>query len=296
MKLTSTTFDFCEKVGLLKENFTREAMFNKLVSEISRHKADIDNDFIKAVSKLSPDTIKVDNRVAVMYHYDINVTYKINGREKQDRIGGFGNTGTPDSLKVTNYYKDGDYTVIKNKDASVITTSTWNDKNIFTFEEIKSALKGVIEKNLPSNWQSYSSSDWTVSAFIAPIYTFDVEFKGKTYVLSANLHNGCISYDFPKNYKLEKKAKSAKVLSKFALIVAIILAAVGVFSNISNGISSAILPLAVAAFDVLIFAKHNTSVYDIKRKMSKKNRQSIMLVMIPEDIALFLSLIVFIMR
>ena len=148
MRLTNDNFSYCKGVGLLKENFTRERALKSIYNDMAET-PDLDRAFLREVGKATTTSSNVGTWVAVMYNYDIDVNYKKGGKTYNKKINDFGNTGTPDELDVTEYYGDGDYKTLTDV-ASQCSFPVWNKNNIFTFEEMKGALKSIIEDELPS--------------------------------------------------------------------------------------------------------------------------------------------------
>lgn len=147
---------------------------------------------------------------------------------------------------------------------------------------------------MPKNWQSYSSSDWTVSAYIVPIFSFDVEFNGKTYVFSANLHNGHYHFHYPKNLKLEKKAKKARSLGKGLIVLGLFVSLITLVASISvKRTPGIIMSLVMGAANIITLKNHNTSLTSVKRKIAKHKKQSMSAAILPEIIMAVLSWVVF---
>ena len=187
MRLTNDNFSYCKGVGLLKENFTRERALKSIYKDMEET-PDLDRAFLREVGKATTTSSNVGTWVAVMYNYDIDVNYKKGGKTYNKKINDFGNTGTPDELDVTEYYGDGDYKTLTDV-ASQCSFPVWNKNNIFTFEEMKGALKSIIEDELPSGWQSYETVDWNVSAYLVPIFSIDIDIYGNEMTVENVRHN-----------------------------------------------------------------------------------------------------------
>lgn len=223
MRLTNANFDYCKRVGMLKENFTREHALKELREDMAETK-DMDPAFLAEFEKVTVNSSNAGTWVAVMYNYDIDVTYKIQGKTLSKNISDFGKSGTPDALHVTEYYGDGEFKTLTDV-ATECKFPVWNDNNIFSFDEMKGALKTIIENDLPSGWKSYEANDWTVSAYLVPIFSIDITVNGKEYTINYNLHNGHWNYDYLINKAILKKAKSVPRTAKALSIVGLILAA-----------------------------------------------------------------------
>lgn len=235
MRLTNDNFNYCKSVGLLKENFTRERALKSIYNDMAET-PDLDRAFLQEVGKATTTSSNVGTWVAVMYNYEIDVNYKKGGKTYNKKIDDFGNTGTPDELDVTEYYGDGDFSTLTDV-RSQCSFPVWNQNNLFTFEEMKGALKTIIEDELPSGWQSYETLNWDVSAYLVPIFSIDIDIYGKTYTINYNLHNGHYHYTYPVDKKLLKKKKAAKTwggIIPIACLVLSCLATILVFAGNSD--------------------------------------------------------------
>lgn len=260
MRLTNDNFSYCKGVGLLKENFTRERALKSIYKDMEET-PDLDRAFLREVGKATTTSSNVGTWVAVMYNYDIDVNYKKGGKTYNKKINDFGNTGTPDELDVTEYYGDGDYKTLTDV-ASQCSFPVWNKNNIFTFEEMKGALKSIIEDELPSGWQSYETVDWNVSAYLVPIFSIDIDIYGKTYTINYNLHNGHYHYTYPVDKQLLKKKKAAKTwgaIIPIACLVVSCLAALLSFAGTPDNKWRAIFAAAAAIYNIVMIVKFKKS-------------------------------------
>ena len=256
MRLTNDNFSYCKGVGLLKENFTRERALKSIYNDMAET-PDLDRAFLREVGKATTTSSNVGTWVAVMYNYDIDVNYKKSGKTYNKKINDFGNTGTPDELDVTEYYGDGDYKTLTDV-ASQCSFPVWNKNNIFTFEEMKGALKSIIEDELPSGWQSYETVDWNVSAYLVPIFSIDIDIYGKTYTINYNLHNGHYHYTYPVDKQLLKKKKAAKkwgTIVPIACLVVSCLAALLSFAGTPDNKWRAIFAAVAVVYNIVMVVK-----------------------------------------
>lgn len=259
----------------------------------------IDPDFVDEFAKVTTESSNAGTWVAVMYRYDVNVNYKIQGRTLSTVVNGFGNAGTPDELDVTTYYKDGDYSTLTDV-ASQCNMPVWNSNNVFSYDEIKNALKSVIEDELPSGWSSYQSESWTVSAFLVPIFSVDIDFEGKEYTLNYNLHNGHYYYTFPTDKRIIKKAKTtnlvANIISWLCPILSVLAFIIGVQGENAQtqGYVFAIIGAIISA--IVLFARKKRRTKAAYEKYYKKHKKTpIAVALIPEIIVGVITFFCFIL-
>ena len=208
MYLTQKQFNFCDKVGVMVQNQTPEHAHQKLVEAICNEKG-ADPYFVEQVKNQKCNANNV--AYAVIYRYSIDLEYVVNGLIKDGHIADYGNNGTPSGLDVTNFYKDGNYKSYESIDS--LKLWLYNDANLFSLEELKGALKKVIDKRLPSNYTSFKSTNWNVIAYLVPIYTiFAKGSNGKEYQLHYNLHNMKYTWEWPWDPALKKKGKVASLI------------------------------------------------------------------------------------
>jgi|GEM_PF-1861005 len=208
MYLTQKHFDFCDKVGVMVMNQTPEKAHQALVQALSGEPS-ADPDFIERVkaTKVSQSNISY----AVIYRYSVDVEYVVNGIIKNGHIADYGNNGTPSALDVTNFYKDGNYKTYESIDP--LKLELYNDHNLFNLQELKEALKKVIDKQLPSNYTYFKSTNWNAIAYLVPIYSICVkDSRGKEWQLHYNLHNLKYRWEWPWDPALGKKAKIAGLI------------------------------------------------------------------------------------
>lgn len=213
MGLDNKYFYYCEEIGLMTENSTHQEALDTIKKALKGTKQ-ADPKFVEAVSKLTLSSPEVSVRSCVLYRYDIPVDYVVNGLIKHTRINEYAaSTRVHDSLHLTEYSGEGKYTVLK--DASQIPYSIYNDGNLFTYDEMKSALKNVISKALPSNYSSYEAKDWSISAYIVPVLVIIFTYKKKEYQMYYNLQNNYYHWEWAENPELLKRGTGAAVLSFF---------------------------------------------------------------------------------
>lgn len=249
MRLDSKYYSFCKEVGFMKENFSKQGALDAIKKAIREAKA-ADPKFVQEVEKLTLTSREVSMRVCALYSYDINVEYVVGGNIKDAHIQDFGYSGTPDSLYITKYHGQGDYTVIT--DVSKIPYEIFNDRNLFTYDGMKGALTKAIESHLPSSTTSFRSKDWSVSAYFVPVLTIVVKYGGKDYAMNYNLHNGHYHWDYPDNPALIKKGKAARGLTALIKLAGVFFGFLGLFTALSGfnvpALMSTALPLLVMFF------------------------------------------------
>ena len=139
-------FDFCEEIGIMKEQVSHQEALDTIKKAISETKS-ADPKFVEQVSKLTLDSPEVSVRSCILYHYDIDVDYVVNGNIRNTTVKDFGHSGVHDSLHITEFTGDGDYTVLDSIEE--VPYEIFNDDNLFTYEEMKKALSNVVESALP---------------------------------------------------------------------------------------------------------------------------------------------------
>lgn len=224
MILTNKNFTFCKEVGILKENFSISTALKTIYNNMMKDQF-IDKEFAEQFKKLTESSPNIKRYLCVIYQYNIDLDYVVNNKSYNGQISNFGRCGGPDSLNITKYYGQGDYTVVKDLSQTYASKiPVWNEANVFTYEELRAALGKVIEEKLPNGWQKYQSRSWDVSAYLVPVIYIRMEYKGKIYGLSFNLHNG---YNNSKNYPTDKstynKAVKAQKIAKIATTASMII-------------------------------------------------------------------------
>ena len=249
MKLDSKYYSYCKQIGILKENCSHQAALDCLIKAV-KSKPQADPKFVAAMERLTLSSPEVSIRSCMLYRYDIELDYWVNGTKKHGRIADFGQSGVHDSLRITDYAGDGTYTVLK--DFSTVPYALYNDRNVFTFEEMKSALKGIINKQIPKGTTRYESTDWWVSAYVVPVLVVSLNFNGKEYQMYYNLQNNRYHFKWADNPEIKAKAKKAKnyaSLAKFGgfafAILAVLLAA------LNGGFHKGLFFMSLAAFAVI---------------------------------------------
>lgn len=268
MYLTQKHFDFCDKVGVMVMNQTPEKAHQTLVQALSEEPS-ADPDFIERVkaTKVSQSNISY----AVIYRYSVDVEYVVNGIIKNGHIADYGNNGTPSALDVTNFYKDGNYKTYESIDP--LKLELYNDHNLFNLQELKEALKKVIDKQLPSNYTYFKSTNWNAIAYLVPIYSICVkDSRGKEWQLHYNLHNLKYRWEWPWNPALDKKAKVAGLIQFGLDAGGIVLPAIGTIAGLAN-LSKLPDANAFGALAVGIVGIVAASIAIKKTKKNKKERQ-----------------------
>lgn len=248
MRLDSKYYSYCKEIGLMKENFSKQGALDSIKKEVCSTAA-ADPAFAALVQKLTLNSPEVSTRVCVLYSYSADVDYVVGGNIKSGTVSNFGYAGVPDSLHITDYKGNGEYTVLQ--DVSSIPYTMYNDENLFTYEQIKSALTKAIDDQLPKSTTSFKSRDWHVSAYFVPVLNVLIKYGGKTYYMNFNLQNGCYHWDYPDNPALIKKGMKARFLSFWAKTGGLLLAIIGALSGITAASGSnkigllAILPVII---------------------------------------------------
>ncbi len=267
MYLNKNYYSYCKEIGVMKEMYSRENALEKLKKEIANNSV-ADPAFKAVVSKLTLNSPQVSLRACMLYRYDINLTYVVNGNIKRGTIAEFGQSGVRSELHITDWGGKGEYTVCQNFDS--VPYTLYNDKNIFTFEEMKNALKGVINNRVPKGTTSYESNDWTVSCYIVPVLVVQVEHGGKTYQLAYNLQNGHYHWEWPNDPALYKKGKKVGRISFLLKFVGILLSVIGLIVSATSGNFNFVTIIGVAAAGFIAYktkkSKNYFKNYFIKNK------------------------------
>lgn len=268
MGLDSKYFSYCKEVGLLKENWSKQSALDYLIAQVKTKKA-CDPAYIAKLEKLTLNSSNVCTRVAVLYHYDANLTYSQRGSIKHGEVAGFASSkgSVREGLKIDQFKDGGDYTVIK--DVSTITYPIYNDKNQFTYEEIKGAMKGLLNSKVPAGTTSYETNGWSVSAFLVPILCVEMEHNGKTQWLLYNLHNGYASWDWVHDPALIAKGMKAKKTGGLIKLASFVLPILGfLIAGMGGGTNSALaflFPIATIILNIVIAKKTSKSKEYFKR-------------------------------
>lgn len=244
MRLDSKYYSFCKELGFLKENYSHQTALNSIKASVKSTKG-VDPKFAEAVDALTLSSPEISMRVCALYNYDIDVDYVVSGRIKNTKLYDFGYSGVPDLLYVSKFKGDGDYTVVK--DVSTVPYAIFNEKNLFTLDEMKSALTKTIEKNVPASTTSFQSKNWSVSMYFVPLLTIVVKYGGKDYAMNYNLHNGYYHWNNPDDPVLVTKGKNARAISFLIKALGVILAGIGVIKGITGLSDQKFVPALVAA-------------------------------------------------
>lgn len=293
MGLDNKYFSYCKEIGLMKENYTKERALETLKKAV-KDTYEADPAFVERVSKLTLNSKEVSTRSCVLYRYNINLEYVVGGVIKRTTINEFGQSGVHESLHITDYQGEGNYTILK--DASQIPYSSYNDKNLFTYEEMKKALTNLIEKKLPSNCTYFESKGWDISAYIVPVLVVIMEYNGKTYYLYYNLQNGYYHWEWPIDPAMLKSGKKAHKLAKLFRFVAVAVAilAVIVGFSMSNSIQAVIAIIITIVNIILIKNKCKSLGYYEKVYRKDRNKNKFALVIL-EYVMMGLSLLALIL-
>lgn len=282
MALTSSQFSFCKKIGLMKENISREDSLN-LIKQSFLNNSDVDPEFKKKVEALTlKDFTYV---VAPIYHYDVDLNYTINRKTYKTHIQDLGYYHVHKELEITNYYGDGDYKTVTDLDA--LKLGVYHNDCVFTMQEMKKALTDTIDKKLPNGYSSFESNSWEVNAFLVPCMYAWIKLNGKEYNIVANLHNKKI---YTKAYaKWEapyKRGKTARKLNVLITAVSGLVPLLGCILVIANGKWAGIAPGLVGLALSIIGAIKMKDVSDSKaaKKFKKDPMPKLVVGLIPSFI------------
>ena len=268
MGLDNKYFSYCKEIGIMKENYSQQSALNTIINEI-KNTYTADPAFIAKVEALTLNSPEVSVRSCVLYRYDIDVNYVVSGRIKHTRLYDFGSSGVHDSIHITEYKGEGNYTILN--DASQIPYSVYNSKNLFTYDEMKNALKGVISKNLPSGWTSYETNDWSISAYIVPVLVIIMKHNNKEYQMYYNLQNGYYHWEWPLDPVITNGASKAHKTAKLLRTLSIIAPVVGLIIGASAGkVAFPVIAIILNA----ILAKKVCKGYDHYKGLFKKNKNT----------------------
>lgn len=288
MKLDSKYFSFCDKIGIMKENYTHQHALDTIIKKLSAERG-ADPKFKEIVSKLTLSSPQVEIRACVLYHYDMDVDYVVNGNIKNGTISEFGASGVPDSLHLTEYSGDGNYTTLP--DVNNVPYPVWNSNNLFTLEEMKKALGKVIEKKLPSGATSYQSKKWSVSAFFVPTMVVRINYNKKEYQLYYNLQNGYHHWEWPDDPALVKKGNKTKTYTSLMDFVALVLSVFAAVAGIANkGFVPALPAIAIVAVIFFLNKKLKRTKREYQRIFLKNPSQKMTRYLISSGIRIALAL------
>ncbi len=254
MGLDNKYFYYCEEIGLMKENTSHQEALDTIIKALKGTKQ-ADPKFVEAVSALKLSSPEVSVRSCVLYRYDIPVDYVVGGNIKHTRITEYAqSTRVHDSLHLTEYSGNGEYKVLNS--AAEIPYQLFNDGNVFTYDEMKNALKGVITNALPKSTTSYESKDWSISAYIVPVLTIIFTYKKKEYQMYYNLQNNYYHWEWAENPELLKRGTGAAVLSFFIKAACFIATVFSLLSAASTGNAIPILGcLAILIVQIIVASK-----------------------------------------
>lgn len=258
MNLSSQYYSYCKEIGVMKENYGRERALNAMKDSVRKAKA-VDPEFVKEFEKVTLSYEGISYRVCMLYKWDIELDYVVNGVIRHGRIADFGESGAHKDLHITNFGDNANYT--KLNDFSSINYTLYNNDNIFTYEQMKSALKGVINKQVPRGTTSYESTNWSISAYAVPVMVIFFKFKGKTYNFYYNLQNGHYHYAWEydpalinRGLKAKKTAKIIRTVSILVTVLSLVLA----FTRESNA-GAKIMPIIFGAIQIWLWKKNTLS-------------------------------------
>ena len=265
----------------MKENYGRQRALDAMKESVRKAKA-VDPEFVKEFDKLTLSYSGISYRVCMLYKWDIELDYVVNGVIKHGRIADFGESGAHKDLHITNFGDNANYT--KLNDFSSIAYTLYNNDNIFTYEQMKNALKGVINKQVPRGTTSYESTNWSISAYAVPVMVIFFKYKDKTYNFYYNLQNGHYHYAWEYDPALKEKGKKGKKIFSLVNLGALALTLVAFILGVNKSAAGPIIvPIASFIFQAWrwknkSFSKNYAENYFInnsKKKMSSLIRPAI---------------------
>ena len=258
MNLSSQYYSYCKEIGVLKEVYSRQRGLDLMKESVAKAKA-VDPKFVEEFNKVTLTSPCTSFRVCMLYKWDIELDYVVNGNIKHGRITDFGESkkSVYEDLHITNFGETASYT--KLNDFSSIPYTLYNDKNVFTYEQMKSALKGVINNQVPRGTTSYKSTNWSISCYAVPVLVVRFEYKGKIYNMCYNLVNGHYHYEWENDPALYEKGKKAKKVSKLIKIGSFVGNILAFILAIAVSGSALAIVASIAAFIIQIIVTKNKS-------------------------------------
>lgn len=294
MYLDKKHYSFCSKMGLMKENYSKEQALKSIKKSVAETK-EADPKFIELVQGLTLSSPEVEMRVCALYHYTADVDYVVNGLIKSTKINDFGYSGAPDSLYITSYKDGGTYTTIT--DPKDVPYAIFNDHNLFTLDSMKNALTNAIGKALPSSYTSFQSKSWDVSVYFVPVLTVVVKFGKETYAMNYNLHNGRYHWEYPDNPALVKKGKKARLFRGLFKFAGFVLNAIAIIMGIIStsegdaGAGAILIPLLLLIVNIFMHKKSKNSKQYYKKLFIKNPDKKFFPVLIPAIFNLIIGII-----
>ncbi len=272
MGLDSKCFDYCDEIGLMEECYTKQHALDTLKKKVAET-YDADPAFIDAVSKLTLNSPEVSTRSCVVYYYESEIDYVINGNIRTTTVKDFGYRHIHEHLKVTKFNENANYKVLKS--SYDIPYDVYHKDSLFTYEDMKKALENKLGDYLPSNYSSWRSKSWSVSAYIVPTLVVILKFEGDNYYLYYNLHNGCFHWEWAIDQVIIDKSKKCKNYAKLsrtgALVIGIIAILLGFANNSVPGAGVGLIT-AIVAYAMMDKAKKKPKDYSaIFEKDKEKN-------------------------
>ena len=272
MYLDSKYYSYFNKLGVMKENYSKEHAFMRLVEAIETDTG-VHPEFTKKVKSLTIDSPEVSVRACMLYHYDLNVEYTVNGRQKTATVKEYNSGGLPDGIEITKLKGDGDCTIVS--DFSSLPYTVYNDNNIFTKDEMEDALLSLIKGRVPSGTSNYGYRG-SISAYAVPVMVIIIPFNGKDYQLSYNMHNGHYCWNNPDDPALLKKGKTAGMLAKLVRFAALALSVIGIILGIKGGFGGIVLPLILGIVQFFMWKKGKKEAKFFKKYFIKNPKHGMM--------------------
>ena len=294
MGLDNRYFNYCGEIGLLKEHYSKQQALDSIKAKVKQLYS-ADPEFIRKVQGLTLDSYEVSTRSCVIYHYSADIEYVVGGNIRDTKVSDFGYRHISKSLHITEFDEDSTYSILRS--GSEIPYDVYHEENLFTLEDMKEALTDKLGEYLPSNYQSYRTKSWKVSAYIVPVLVVIIDFGGDSYYQYYNLHNGHYSWNWPIDPVIIKKGKQTKNLAKFARIASIVLsifaALMGLsnFGSGSNEIYAALVPIGAAVLNWILNKKANEKPKNYQEVYENNRNKNMFSLLVREIFMVVLSVV-----
>lgn len=298
MGLDKKYFDYCSKIGILKEDHDKQYALDSIKAKVAAV-YDADPAFIQRVQNLTLNSYEVSVRSCVVYRYEADIEYVVGGNIRDTKVADFGYRHISDSLHITEFNDGATYKTLNS--SYDIPYDVYHSENLFTYDQMKNALTDKLAEYLPSNYSSYRTKNWNVEAYIVPVLVVILDHGNESYQLYYNLHNGYYHWEWPIDPVIIKKGKQTKNLASFIRIASIVLSIISVllaFSMMGNSDSYSAMKVLVPVISTIVSItvnkkakEKNKSYQDIFSKNKNKNIYSCV---VPEFVLLGLAFVAFI--
>ena len=293
MILESRNFSFCKEIGILEEKYSRDKALDRLKGKVAAE-GSADPAFVKKVQALTLNSPEVSIRACILYNYQANVDYVVSGVIKHTKINNFASSGVHKSIHITEFGDNAKYKTLSVGES--IPMSIFNQSNLFTYENMKKALTDAIGDDLPSNYSSYETNGWSVSAYVVPVLTVIMKYGGKEYYLYYNLQNGYYHWEWPNDPALEKKGKQ---IHTFRVLLTVLGYALNIFAIINGIVTSSdkggalcvLVPIAAMIANVVLFNKTRKNVRELQRAVLDAPKKSVLPLYIPTFISVAIGIV-----